>query len=232
MKRSILPVIISMLIPLWSHAQFGLTAGRHFNNASDWEIETENGTRPLLEDGYSIGIDYWFRLKNARVEFLPEINYARYERTLDPVAESTVNNLSLFFNANIYFLDFFGDCDCPTFSKREPFFKKGLFLRLSPGISYLDQTLASTVPISSGAGLGVPEIDDEGVAPSIGVGLGFDVGLSDLLTLSPLATIRYYPSTEWEGLNGENVNLAIRSAESGIWQFLIGIRLGFRTDQT
>ncbi|MCB9291906.1 MAG: hypothetical protein H6559_02055 [Lewinellaceae bacterium] len=36
--------------------------------------------------------------------------------------------LSLFLNANIYFLDLEGDCDCPTFSKSGGFLQKGLFL--------------------------------------------------------------------------------------------------------
>jgi hypothetical protein len=59
------------------HAQFGINAAYRFNNAPDLKIiKSFDGTNEefdVLSDAVSIGVDYWLRLKNYRIEFLPQL---------------------------------------------------------------------------------------------------------------------------------------------------------------
>lgn len=214
-------------ISFFAQAQIGINGAYRFNDAENWKlVNALSGMEKakLLGNGYSLGIDYWFRLKNSRVEFLPEINFSISDQELDNEVKLQTKFYSLFFNTNIYFLDFSGDCDCPTFSKDGNSLEKGLFLQISPGISYLQENMNS------------PEnkANANDFAFSIAAALGFDLGLSDLITLTPIAGVRYYPSATWEGLATANrgiKELEIGGETSSIVQVFSGIRLGFRFDQ-
>ena len=177
----------------------------------------------LPGNGWQAGIDYWFRLKNVRVEFLPTLALSRQTYTLNSLAaESQVSGLHLFVNTNLYLFDFKGDCDCPTWSKEGPTLEKGFFLQLSPGVSYFDFNLDDISEVASTSALAV----------SIGAGVGFDIGLSDLLTLTPQASARYYPSVEWEGLTQTGAtDLTGVQDDSPLWHYNLGLRLGIRLDQ-
>lgn len=209
-------------------AQFGINGGYRLNNAEQWKLawfSKPSDEQLVLGNGPALGIDYWFRLKNLRIEFLPELNGGKYTAALPALqAESDITQLSFFFNTQFYFMDIKGDCDCPTFSKKGPPLSKGVFFQVSPGISYwlLDYTL--------------PEgktIDAKSFAFSIGAGIGLDIGLSDLLTLSPVVGLRYTPSVNWEGLRDANNGIEeweIGDEKSGILQTHLGLRIGLRLD--
>ncbi len=206
-------------------AQVGLRAGYTWYQAQDWQLLS--GNEIISEppgDGFSAGIDYWFRLKNARVEFMPELNYAQSSTPQAAGLETQSHWYSLFFNVNLYPFDFKGDCDCPTFSKQGNALQKGFFIALSPGISYMDNH------ISGGWGGAEFEYKDTHWAPSIGLGAGVDFGISDLLTLSPFAGFRYFPSAQWPSLTtvAEARGYAPNPGEAAIQQIQAGIRLGWR----
>ncbi len=210
-------------------AQFGINGGYRLNNAEQWKLtwfSNSNDEQAILGNGPAIGIDYWFRLKNLRIEFLPELNGAAYNQTLPAVqGESDIRQLSFFFNTNVYFLDIKGDCDCPTFSKKGPPLSKGVFFQVSPGISYwmLDYSLQEQ-----------KTIDAEALAFSIGAGIGLDIGLSDLITLSPVISMRYSPSVSWEGIQGANNGIEeweTGDEKTGVFQTHLGLRVGLRLDE-
>lgn len=217
-KLLLLPVFILTL--QCAFAQFGITGGYRFNDAPDWQATALDGrTLPALGDGYSIGLDYWFRLKNYRVEFLPEANFSTFEEN-SSAFNTNLNAFSFFANVNFYPLDFFGDCDCPTWSKQENFFKKGFFLQVSPGVSYFQQDIETETST----------LESTTTALSLGGGVGFDIGITDLVTLSPIAGARYYFSSPWEELSAVSFEDSTVPKESAITQFFIGARLGFRLD--
>lgn len=208
-------------------AQIGFSGAFVHGQAPDW-VTTLDGSdgEPLLElpgSGWQVGIDYWFRLKNTRIEFLPTLAYSRQavSGTIfgGEEGELVAQAGHFFFNTNIYLFDLRGDCDCPTFSKQGPTLTKGFFLQLSPGISLFDLTNAR-------------EESDTDLAPSIGIGIGFDIGLSDLVTLTPTLSARYYPEAYWPALEGPLPELydGLQPA-STLWQYGAGLRLGLRFDQ-
>ena len=69
----------------YSQAQFGLTGGVLNNDAENWVLLEDGLENNLPGNGYSIGIDYWFRLKNYRIEFSPEISYEKYEQSFPEI---------------------------------------------------------------------------------------------------------------------------------------------------
>lgn len=230
MLRSIY-LALFFLFSISLQAQFGLS-GHYLNGqAEKWEytpLSTNEESIDLPGTGWQAGLDYWFRLPNARIEFLPTLAYSTQEQTIAGEFNSLdtrANAFHFFFNTNIYFLDLEGDCDCPTFSKQGPGLQKGIFLQLSPGYSFFDFSINNDA------------IGEEYTAKddgfNIGVALGLDLGIADVLTITPMIGARYYPSLTWSTL-GDEAGLGFPekvASESSLLQYHAGIRLGFRFDQ-
>lgn len=212
-------------------AQIGISAGFVRMNVDDWASHTNNDE--FLNTGIKIGVDYWLSLKNKRLDFVPELSYSRFKTDFSSPANSySANFIGFNVNTNIYFLDFAGDCNCPTFSKDGNLIKKGVFIQVSPGISFIQQKQE----ISFFDAPGSPAMAEENsstTAFNIGVGLGLDIGLTDFITITPLVKYSYFTKTDWEGLIGiENgVNQPTADISSSLNQLYFGIRLGLRFDE-
>jgi len=200
------------------NAQVGVSAGAKIMNASEWTdfLNKEMQTNAGNYQGWHVGIDYWFRLPQKRVEFFPEISYEKYSQDFG-LATDEIKSLSLYFNTNIYLLDFEGDCNCPTFSKGGDLFEKGFFIQVSPGISYFTSTF----------GLDSEEIEDSNLSFGLGLGAGLDVGISDFLTITPLLKFTWLPSASREELEAAS-ELPAGDLDTSISQFYGGIRIGIR----
>ncbi len=114
--------------------------------------------------GGSVG--YWWRLKNYRMEFFPSF---LMEQSYLPASDLQLGGELI---TKLYLLDFKNDCNCPTFSKSGVAFKKGIHLEVSPGFFY--------------------PTEDKEWGLMIGGGIGYDIGLSDLLTIVPMVGLRGY----------------------------------------
>lgn len=209
-------------------AQFGITSRYQINEAKDWKITyADQTTEKILGDAPAIGVDYWFRLKNYRVEFLPELSFSNYNNKFQIFEnisrEVNINTYNLFLNTNFYVFDFLGDCDCPTWSKQGSFAQKGFFLQVSPGVSYFQQEVKTERPAS---------FESNALALSLGVGMGLDIGITDLITFTPMVGARYFPKVEWASLDqfDDGLLIKIKNPESSISQLYAGARLGFRFD--
>jgi hypothetical protein len=230
MKKNILTLLASFLIIGSSFAQIGINGGYNLNDAANWKIVDKNNSNNVIHDFFensiSFGLDYWFRLPNYRIEFTPELNYQNTKSTYqyDPLSfEANSTILSFFVNTNIYLFDLEGDCDCPTFSKKGPELQKGFFFRISPGISYFDTQLNYE---------GI-ELKSNNFAFSIGAGIGLDLGITDVLTITPIAVYRYYPSVEWAQFSMVDAGIKewdYPEDESIITQIYLGLRVGLRFD--
>lgn len=199
-------------------AQVGLTLAYQINHTDGWIPEASLNS--AVSDGYKMGLDYWFRLKSNRIEFTPEISYAFYESApLAGTFDYRIEFYSFQFNTNFYVLDLLNDCNCPTFSKQNDFFKKGFFLRIAPGITGVRFTNNNPGDNAQQDKLGQ-------LQPMIALGMGLDIGLSDLLTISPIITANYIPDLNWKGTRPAQVI----GPSPDFWQFTPGLRLGFRFD--
>ena len=189
--------VISLLLafiwvsPIWS--QIGVRI-KYNNNANFDGISSNVGNffydTKLYDHGYELGLDYWLRLKDYRIEFLPEI-YGAYSSTAIADTENdvaTMLRVGFNFNTHFYVLDFKEDCDCPTFSKEGPGINKGFFLHLSPGIMY--ETLQMDIS-------GQSANEANYLHFKLGGGVGLDLGISDFLTITPIYTLNFVTGGDW-----------------------------------
>jgi len=220
-------------------AQFGVSAKYNSNSFEKWNDYFTADTYPFAAEihnsGFEIGVNYWRRLKDKRIEFLPEISYSSYNSfdifheaiASAPGSTASMTGFNLNIPVHFYFLDLNSDCDCPTFSKQSDFLSKGLYFFLSPGISYNTNTIDFVNQTQ--------DISESGIAYRIGAGLGYDVGLSDLLTITPFVSYNY-------GFANKSVHLdnlasvlcetcdIVPLGSTNLTQLQVGIRVSFRPD--
>ena len=207
-------------------AQFGLRASYQLHQSNDWQIldPIMNQTNQLPGDSYAVGVDYWLRLPNMRIEFLPTLSYARSSATLPDNATFDGQWFQFALNTHIYLFDLLGDCDCPTFSKQSDFLQKGFFVNIAPGVSYA--TFDSDSPE-----IGAFVRNGTGLIPTISAGIGLDLGVSDLVTVTPFATARYFfPFTGPQQLTIGGDKYQLPNGQVDLWQIQAGLRFGFRFD--
>ncbi len=231
--RGILTILAALFIVSGANAQFGISARLQNNSNKTWTTTFETNadtTLNLFNRSYEFGVNYWFKLKNYRVEFLPEITYAFAEDSgLQGISDLISHKRTSYnFNMNVqlYPLDFFGDCDCPTFSKDGDFLAKGFYWVFSPGISR--HTLSSTFDADSGR----DQLEESITSIRVGLGAGLDIGVTNLITVSPFLMYSMNFSNAWPG-QYEAYQLTLPENESNsnnINQWHLGVRLVFRPD--
>ena len=225
--RNVILTCCMIGICLHTYAQFGMSARYATNDFGYWSevVEGINGGS-LWDNNMELAIDYNFRRPlDQRVEFFIEGRYLSNSTALiSPGGNESVYNFNGFglgVNTNVYFLDFNGDCDCPTFGKEGGLLKKGLYLQFNAAASYWNKEatfLANT--------------NDSSILIDVGVGIGLDIGISNLLTISPIATVNYYPIATWEGFALEQgiLNRSNPNSNTSISMLKFGFRIGLHPD--
>lgn len=222
MKNVILLFLVSFSTS--SFAQIGLSSYYTQSSAPVWQDMMKDKQRNSIFVGTAFGINYGFRLKKKRIEFTPELTYAKFYNVLnsavDPVTLSTIQFIQFNFNTNLYLLDFGEDCNCPTFSKQNLVVKKGLFLQISPGYMY------STYQNGTHSANGSNNFH-------IGAGIGLDIGLSKKLTVTPLIRAKQHFNANWEDLDqwlsdSQDPDIETHDNISNIFQFEFGVTARYR----
>ncbi|MEM9835781.1 MAG: hypothetical protein AAF828_04735 [Bacteroidota bacterium] len=236
--RSLFIGLLALIMTQTATAQFGVSVLHQSSQDGYQTSATPNGG--TFGSGFEVGADYWFRLKNKRIEFLPTFSYGRYAETYPELrfAENievagsgdfsfTSQQIGFQFKTNFYLLDFGTDCDCPTFGKQGPALHKGFFVQLAPGILYQSLTANYTAFAE--------EVKENQFIPTVSLGLGLDFGVSNLITITPLVSYRFALTEQnWNGLYPERVlnpflenDLPARRSSA----LQAGIRLGIRLDE-
>ena len=164
---------------------------------------------------------YWFRPKDNRIEFYPEISLATTldQKDQDPTTDLFV--VSAGMNVDFYLFDLINDCDCPTFSKQGSFFTRGFFIETSVFADY--EILDYRAPDNSSS-------TSSGVTIRGGLGVGLDIGVSDMVTITPLGYIHAKPVSSWDELNNA-LEPSLEEKPNGIdWYRGFALRVIFRPD--
>lgn len=224
------PLLFAFLLsPFAAFAQFGVSYQYQLYQVDDWNtvlgeaLDVPAGG--FLPTGHRYELDYWIKaLPDYRLELMPALSYAEANYQFEGTTWR-LRTIGVQLNTNIYPFDWEGDCDCPVWSKSEPVFKKGFFLQLSPGL----RQVRTDRQTRDGGGTGGPvAADASALVPHLGVGAGLDIGLSDLLTLSPLVRYVHAFSVEWPQLI-DGPSAEPYTGTLGQWE--IGLRVGVRLDQ-
>lgn len=221
--RNVLIFIVFLLFTLDSIAQLGVRIKYNSTGYPTWDTPFNsrfNSSGEMLTNGFEGGLDYWFRLKKKRIEFMPEIAYAQYNTTFERGLVSQLSMSEVHFNihTHIYALDLGDDCNCPTFSKEGGTIDKGLFVHFTPGISYHNVNAQFIDSFNESFET------TSGISFRAGVGLGVDIGISDLWTVTPIVSYFFRTPMIWKNL-AENDDV---STTPNIFQ--LTLRLGFRPD--
>lgn len=230
--KNLIAVLFILSTSFSAYAQFGVAVKYEKNNYREWAGLSLSENDLVFKNDLTIGANYWFRLKNKRIEFLPELSYTlkNTEVNIDGVVATTdfemgLSRIGFQFNTQIYPLDFEGDCNCPTWGKDNEFLKKGLFFTLAPGLDYFVTDLTYE---------GVSQSVDNFVSFKIGVGGGVDIGISNLMTISPFVLVNFYPSVNGTMINDfftlECPTCEVIDRKTLNTQISAGIRLHFRPD--
>ncbi len=223
MKKIIFPIILNLVVLSVASAQFGVSAKF---NANTWKtIDDFSQELTITEPSIEFGLNYWFRLKNYRVEFLPEVTFANYTNDLGLTFNAASIKRSYFgfqVNTLVYPLDFEGDCNCPTFSKQGDFFSKGFHWMVTSGVLFhqaeaIDiRDAIESKPVSS-------------TVPRVGLGAGLDIGLQDIITISPFAVYNLDFSVAQPIEIYSSTNSMIETSHN-MRRITFGLRLMFRPD--
>jgi hypothetical protein len=220
-KAGILIVVLSTIAQI-AQAQIGVRSSYHHTRINPWEAVTDRSAvdNTYSGIGYTVGLDYWFRLEDHRVEFFPEIQYSRVlSFELADNASSVLTNFGLELNTHFYLMDFFDDCDCPTFSKKSNWFQKGFFLSASAGALMYNFPEINTLP-------GFNQFVGSG-----SIGAGMDIGLSDFFTITPFVKWKHFFTPTWEGMTTVFETNSTNPSEMESRYFAHvqgGVRLGLR----
>jgi hypothetical protein len=231
-KKWLFATLIMCLCTSLISAQYGIRLKYNKTKYDDWTRDLNNrfaSDQKLFKNGYELGVDYWFRLKNRRIEFLPEVAFGLASNSFpdNTVSKATLTHFGINFNTQIYALDLEGDCNCPTFSKEGPSINKGFFFQVSPGIGYHSASIEMD-PISS---FRFDPATTSGIIGKIGLGVGLDLGVSDFLTVTPMISYYFYTKVKWENFAKEDGQLPVlTTSTSQPTQLQFSVRVGFRND--
>ena len=185
-------LFLLFFVPFTSDGQIGISSGGTLNRAEGWVITDLNNNLKNNLPGNSLflSLTYEFSIQKYRIAIVPEVGGALFKNEIADLGTFTNKTYRFQLNTHIYFLDFRGDCDCPTFSKKGSPLKKGLFLNVAPGISYFANTVN---PLTS-------PTTDYFIKPNIGAGLGYDIGLTKNITLTTFTNAYFFSKLTWPGL--------------------------------
>ncbi|MEM6397000.1 MAG: hypothetical protein AAF741_11695 [Bacteroidota bacterium] len=223
--KKITLLIFASLIAYSLQAQFGVTAAYSIPQV---KFDANNGNTDLVWDAdLEFSVNYWFRLEKKRIEFLPSLSYARYQysegySTIFNEGDWNLLNVGFQFHTRIYPFDFDTDCNCPTFGKQGPALDKGFFVQISPGLSYFRDR---TTPLDDGGDQS--PLTEDGFLPTLGLAIGLDFGLSNLVTLTPIAGARY----AFGDLPESQPNALAATRNGDFWNLFAGLSLGVRLDE-
>lgn len=160
-------------------------------------------------------INYWFRLPTKRIEFQPTLYYLEDNNNI-----SDLNELGFQLKTNFYLFDFGTDCNCPTFGKQGPQLQKGFFLQLSPGVSRHSVTVDRV------------DLQEENYSFTLGGGLGIDFGVSNLLTLTPIAGVRYTVNQlDYISVDDGGSGVFLDTRGLNLLTYQLGLQATFRLDK-
>jgi hypothetical protein len=208
--------LIALSCGLTLSAQLGVIANANFNDTRSTFFDGREGGAPLeLDNGWEVGLNYWFRLPQKRVEFMPTVYFGTTKFT--GIQDQGFSEAGIQFKVNVYPFDFGGDCDCPTFGKQGPQLQKGFFFQLAPGYAlYMPED--NNIVFENKSGF------------TLAGAMGLDIGLSNLVTLTPVAGVRYgfssYADIPYTDVNGEEIG----TDDPSLTTFQVGLQVSFRFD--
>ncbi len=228
-------LLILLVFPLIKgQAQIGILAAFSKPLANDWSQIIESNGGEFLNTGINFGINHSIPIPNTGMRLLPELNYATYsaswqeEEGIGPTKyDLDLSLITFLLNSNIYLFNLEGDCDCPTWGKEGGFFEKGFFVEVGPGVTYMKNYAERNVLNSSSSRI---EKENTSFRFHFNIGLGLDIGITEMFTITPFARMKWNSSEDWTNLEA-SLDFSKPEAQENLSDFFqqeVGIKLGIR----
>ena len=228
MKRSVLLSFFLFLVSINMTAQLGLSVAPTQGFAKDWQVMVENyisGKRlDFLKHGNTSTIDYTFQLNSPAWQIQPAIHAMRS------------NMIYKNHDFEVYTIGLIGNINFAPFvnSFEELIDKKAIiYFQFSPGIGFVQQKYVEYLPLD-GAPNNRSTLSDRKLAINIGLNALLELRLSQLLTLSPYAGVRYFPNLVWEGFSSTISDGKFDNEYDTInWRhYTLGLRIGINLNRS
>ncbi len=219
MKHSLLLCFV-ILIGASAAAQLSITAASTSNQSTEWQVVTENFVAhkkmDFLKYGTSGVIDYALTMKNGNLRIRPAVEFF--------MANSIYQKH--FFRVNSVGLQ--GNFEFALLSAKDKSGRKRAirpFMQFSPGVSYL--SFKYEHPKDDITGDFIVEKSHR-IAPNFGTNLFFEVKLTPLLTIAPMAGLRIYPNLTWKDFTMvvSQGTLTTNYDRTNWKQYQLGLRFG------
>ncbi len=192
MKKCLSPIAFLLFFSVGTYAQLGFKVAPTQGLASEWQVLVENYVTgrqaDFLRYGITATLDYTFQLKAPEWQLSPAVHAMRSQFSYKK-HEFSVTTVGL--QGNFNFIPF-------KESQLKEIPRAILYLQFSPGIDYVNMKYFQ---IDLEGGSTVEHLSNKKIAVNGGINLLMDIRLTDLLTVTPLAGIRYFPNLEWKGFS-------------------------------
>ena len=218
---------IAILMCLCSqiNAQLGLRTKYNINTFPDWDsyidVTTEGEITKIFPTTMEIGLDFRFKMKSLRIELLPDLSFGlRTETIVGFNRGSDFTYLTFNLNTQIYVFDLKGNTTNPTASNNGNAFRENFFLSVTPGL------LLSRRVTTRGQALVGPYTQTQ-TNFRIGIGAGYDIGVDNLLTITPSIVYNWAPRLNFALFPLRNPDFEW-DYKDDFHQFQFQFRFGFR----
>lgn len=221
MKKCLSLIIVLLCLISDATGQIGFTVAPTNSQSDQWQVLVENfitGRKTdFLKYGTTATMDYTFELKAPEWQIAPAFHFMR-THFIHQGHDFEIYTLGL--QANFNFTPF-------KEQQEKEFNNLRFYLQLFPALNYVN--------------LQYTQRNEEGNQPHIlavlhdkkwnfngGINALLDIRLTNLLTISPLVGIRYFPNLKWDGFTQTiSQNSFTNEYNSVNWRHLIiGIRTG------
>ncbi len=210
----------AQLITHISYAYNGLSNG----STSDLQSSTTSNLNRV-----GVGLEYRFKHSYYRWYGAPVMGWNHFDQSKVEVTDNietkthvNTNIYTLGFRTSIYPFNLQGDCNCPTWTRENPFFKRGFYIFLTPQIAVLhgvNKVETKDIDLLIKNSLGYAQI---------GGGVGLDIGLGPRFTLTPELMMQSFLFRLWSITNLPlNKNIYGEYFDNK-WQLMGNLRFEYR----
>lgn len=188
-----------------------------FNRWNDVIYEYSAKESKIFKYSYGGGVNYWFRLTHYRLEFTPGVYYL-FSKFKFPESACKFEYFSqiagIEFDINMYPFDFICrnfERDCPTFSNKGQWFRKNMFLQVSPSIYGSLRNVKNSPDI----------LEEQYIAGKVDFGVGIDVKVFNSLVIAPIIKYGFYINEKWDGFSEFHAEESFNDPTAGSFVALV-----------
>jgi len=193
-------LVFILFFTLKSFSQIGLDFIGNKNTYKGWnDVLYEKAVKDseIFSKSYGGGINYWFSLKDFRVEFTPGVYYLYSDFILDETEAGVkyiAHEAGVEFDINIYIFDFIRKSykrDCPSFSDGSNWLKKSFFLQASPKLFGAQRSLINSDN----------DIRHLNIGGKFDFGIGLEIPVTRHFVLAPIVKYGFGIGNNWDGFS-------------------------------